>query len=117
MIIHAIFNRPVKTYSPSFPNEILPSVDVVQKNQNQKHKRIKEYSNKHQNVGQLTLNIGVIKNEDSKLYPTLFKFLEIKYTIATVKSDNGKNYTGYITNYTRHIAFFKNVNLKISQTI
>ena len=32
MIIHAIFNRPIKTYLPSFPDEILPSVDVVQKN-------------------------------------------------------------------------------------
>ena len=51
----------------------------------------------------------IVKKEDSKFYPTVFKVVKIKYTMITMQSDNGKIYT-------RHISFFKKVNRKTSQT-
>lgn len=73
-----------------FLDEIPPFDNIVRENQNQKYKCIKEYWDKNLNAGQLTLNISVIKKEDSKFHPTLFKVIEMKYTEVAVKSDSGK---------------------------
>ena len=110
--------KPLKTYLPSQKEYLSPLHHIIHKNQNEKYERIKEYLNKNHNVKQSTLNTGdnVIttwggssKKEDSKLYPTVFKVIEIKLTIITVQTNNGKIYTC-------HISFFKKVNCKASQT-
>ena len=112
------FNKPLKTYLASQKEYLSPLDHIIHKNQNEKYERIKEYLNKNHNVKQSTLNTGdnVIttwggssKKEDSKLYPTVFKVIEIKLTIITVQTNNGKIYTC-------HISFFKKVNCKASQT-
>ena len=53
---------------------------------------------------------GIIKKDDYKFYPTLFKFLKIKYTIITAKSDNRQTYND-------HIIFFKKINPRGLETI
>ena len=80
----------------NFLDEIPPFDNIVRENQNQKYKCIKEYWDKNLNAGQLTLNISVIKKEDSKFHPTLFKVIEMKYSEVAVKSDSGKTYTRHI---------------------
>ena len=53
---------------------------------------------------------GIIMKDDYKFYTTLFKFLKIKYTIITAKSDNRQTYND-------HIIFFKKINPRGLETI
>ena len=42
----------------------------------------------------------IVKREDSKFYPAVFKVIEIKYTMITVQVNNS-------TIYTHHFSFFQ----------
>ena len=72
----SFFNRPLKTYLPIQKECTSPLNGIVLKNQNEKYKRIKEYSGKTRNAKELTLNIekniimkrgGIAKKQDSKI--------------------------------------------------
>ena len=72
----SFFNRPLKTYLPIQKECTSPLNGIALKNQNEKYKRIKEYSGKTRNAKELTLNIekniimkrgGIAKKQDSKI--------------------------------------------------
>lgn len=107
------FTTPTKTYLSSCIDDTpQPVADTMRKSQNEKYKCIKEIFFKK--ALQLTLNIGdnaimkgggLFRKNDYKPYPTLFKGIDAKYIMVTVKSGNGNNYT-------HHITFFKKVKQK-----
>ena len=75
-------------------------------------KCIKHYSHRNQDAQHwiiVKLLLWKGKRKDYKLCLTLFKVIEIKYVIVTVKSDDSNTYT-------HHITFYKKVNRKGTET-